>query len=79
MEINGTRTVQRRAKELKKFRESAKSEVLIVSSVGTTGLNLECANILIILVRCFDTASSLYRDVYHDCRMCSGQSRTPPR
>ncbi|KAI0748986.1 P-loop containing nucleoside triphosphate hydrolase protein [Irpex lacteus] len=48
-EIDGTKTLRERAEELARFRESPNFEVLFVSSVGTTGLNLECANILIIL------------------------------
>lgn len=51
MEINGRKSPIKRAQTMKEFRESNTPAVLIVSSVATAGLNLDCANILIIVVR----------------------------
>ena len=54
MEINEKKPPAHRAKVLKAYRESLNSTLLIVSSVSTMGLNLDCANILIIAVSlCF--------------------------
>ena len=50
MFLNGGMGVKRRAHTLKAFRESKKSEVLVISSIGVTGLNLDCANIVIVHV-----------------------------
>ncbi len=72
-EIDGTKTLRERAEELARFRESPNFEVLFVSSVGTTGLNLECANILIILVGAL-IFTAPYTDTF--CRMCCGRSKT---
>ena len=53
MEINGKITAPQRARVLKAYRESAEPAVLIVSNVGIAGLNLDCANVLIIAVSMF--------------------------
>ena len=50
MEINGKKTAPQRARVLREYRESPNPAVLIVSNVGIAGLNLDCANILIIAV-----------------------------
>ncbi|KAI0085377.1 P-loop containing nucleoside triphosphate hydrolase protein, partial [Irpex rosettiformis] len=48
LEIHGKKSAAQRAATLRQFRTSSDAVVLIVSNVGTTGLNLDCANILII-------------------------------
>ncbi|KAI0091818.1 P-loop containing nucleoside triphosphate hydrolase protein, partial [Irpex rosettiformis] len=48
MEIHGGKTPKMRAKTLKAFREAKTAAVLLVSIVGIAGLNLDCANIMII-------------------------------
>ena len=42
-----------RTEKLREFRESGRNgvRVLLMSSVGSVGLNIACANILIIVVR----------------------------
>ena len=50
LELNGFKTKKERAAAIKQFHDSAESVVLIVSNVANVGLNLQCANILIILV-----------------------------
>lgn len=50
MEVHGAKSRKSRSETLKAFRESTRPSVLIVSSVGTTGLNLDCACILIVAV-----------------------------
>ena len=54
MEINEKKSSADRTKVLKAYRESLDSSLLIVSNVSTMGLNLDCANVLIIAVSpCF--------------------------
>jgi hypothetical protein len=51
MEIHGKNSLRQRSDTLLRFRDSPNSEVLFVSNVGMTGLNIDCANIVIILVK----------------------------
>ena len=48
--LHGSLTRKKRAETLHAFRVSPDPSVLIVTSVGITGLNLDCANIVIFLV-----------------------------
>jgi hypothetical protein len=50
MSITGKHNPRVRAQTLLEFRQSPKSEVLFMSNVGIAGINLDCANIMIILV-----------------------------
>jgi SNF2 family DNA or RNA helicase len=50
MSIHGKHNPRQRAQTLLEFRESPKSEVLFMSNVGISGINLDCANVMIILV-----------------------------
>jgi hypothetical protein len=50
MVIDGKVLLAKRAEIFRDFRWSKKPEVLLLSQVGLTGLNLDCANILVILV-----------------------------
>jgi hypothetical protein len=50
MVVDGKVLPAKRAEILRDFRRSKKPEVLLLSQVGLTGLNLDCANILVILV-----------------------------
>ncbi|GJE99781.1 hypothetical protein PsYK624_160520 [Phanerochaete sordida] len=47
--LHGSLSRKKRAEVLQKFRQSPVGCVLIVTSVGITGLNLDCANIVIFL------------------------------
>ncbi|KAI0348718.1 hypothetical protein OH77DRAFT_1416039, partial [Trametes cingulata] len=49
MEINGSLSLQRRAAVLKEFRLSQDTFVLLLSNVGTVGLNIAFANIVIVV------------------------------
>lgn len=51
LELNGMMTIKQRVQSVQKFTQSAKSEVMIISNVAQVGLNLQVANILVILVR----------------------------
>lgn len=55
LEYNGGMTQQQRGKVLEAFRASGGTRVLLLSNVGATGLNLDVANILVIIVsvKCF--------------------------
>lgn len=59
MEVNGRKTSAQRAETLKAFRRAPPNVVLVISSVGTTGLNLDFANIMIIAVSYFIFVSFL--------------------
>jgi SNF2 family DNA or RNA helicase len=48
--INGSLTYERRARVVESFKEDAKIQVLIFSKVGSVGLNLTVADVLIFLV-----------------------------
>lgn len=50
MEYNGGMTQQQRGKVLEAFRDKGGRRVLLLSNVGATGLNLDVANILVIIV-----------------------------
>jgi SNF2 family DNA or RNA helicase len=50
MSITGKHNSHVRAQTLLEFHQSSKSEVLFMSNVGIAGINLDCANIMIILV-----------------------------
>ena len=50
MFLSGKVPVKKRAAILKEFRESKEPVVLVVSSIGLSGLNLDCANIVIMKV-----------------------------
>ena len=52
MQLNGKMPPSERDESVKKFRAAGRDDarVLILSNVGMTGLNLPCANILIMLV-----------------------------
>lgn len=52
MSINGNNPPKVRQDILKRFQESEQDgpRVLVVSTVGITGLNMACANIVIMLV-----------------------------
>jgi len=50
LEYNGGMTQQQRGKVLENFRSSGGGRVLLLSNVGATGLNLDIANILVIIV-----------------------------
>ena len=67
MEINGKKTAPQRARVLKEFRESPNPAVLIVSNVGIAGLNLDCANILIIAVSWFQVSEFKREQI---CLLC---------
>ena len=49
--ISGKVAPKKRAKILKEFRESKEPLVLVVSGVAQSGLNIDCANIVILKVR----------------------------
>jgi superfamily II DNA/RNA helicase len=49
--MNGSQNQNEREKQLQAFRESDDCHVLIVSDVAMTGLNLQFATVLIIMVR----------------------------
>lgn len=51
MTYHGGITQQQRAKVLDRFRSAEEPRVLLVSNVGATGLNLDVASVLVILVR----------------------------
>lgn len=53
LEVSGNITPSERVKRLKQFRASGRDgeRVLILSNVGSVGLNIACANIVIIVVR----------------------------
>lgn len=55
MEYNGGMTQQQRGKVLDDFRGNSGKRVLLLSNVGATGLNLDVASILVIIVsvKCF--------------------------
>ena len=74
MALDGSMTIPQRGKVLKAFRESTKPEVLLVSDVGLAGLNLDCANILIIMVSTLKLRR-LYS--YHVTARFVGGSRGP--
>lgn len=48
--ISGRTTSPQRTRILQKFRDASEFSILVVSSVGVSGLNLQCANILVIMV-----------------------------
>lgn len=52
--INGSMTAEKRAVEVDAFIHSTEQQrrVLIFSSVGSTGLNLACADVVILYVSC---------------------------
>lgn len=76
MEINGRRSPMQRAQIMKEFREMETSAVLIVSSVATAGLNLDCANILIIVVRSSLILSHYHGEADNRTRIFCGLNRT---
>jgi SNF2 family DNA or RNA helicase len=51
--IHGSLSQKARVDMLREFRESGRdgARVLVISNVGSVGLNIACANILIIVVR----------------------------
>jgi RecG-like helicase len=53
--LHGSLSAAKKNEVLERFRDSGVDgpRVLIVSDVGLTGLNLPCANIMIIVVRLF--------------------------
>ena len=53
LQLNGSMNMSSRSQALQSFRSSDEKgpRVLVLSNVGMTGLNLPCANILVILVR----------------------------
>ena len=53
LQLNGDMSIAQRTQVSDKFRSSDRdsARVLLLSSVGMTGLNLPCAHILIMLVR----------------------------
>lgn len=55
--IYGEVSQRSRVEKLRQFRESGRdgARVLILSNVGSVGLNIACANILIIVVRIFSS------------------------
>jgi SNF2 family DNA or RNA helicase len=60
MEYNGGMTQQQRGKVLEAFRTNNGKRVLLLSNVGATGLNLDVASILVIIVSVnFFTTSKL--------------------
>ena len=61
IEVNGSKSVNSRATYLDKFRTSTRDDkrVCLLSQVGTEGLNISEANILIILVHFFLRAQLL--------------------
>ena len=75
MEVNGRKTPLKRAQTMKEFRESETSAVLMVSSVATAGLNLDCANILIIVVCLFFTFHHCNREADKCIRIYYGPIR----
>jgi SNF2 family DNA or RNA helicase len=64
MAIFGKHSPRQRAQTLLKFRESPQSEVLFMSNVGITGINLDCANIMIILVSSLSILIYTYNDLF---------------
>lgn len=56
--IHGQLSQKKRVDMLREFRQSGRegARVLLISNVGAVGLNIACANILIILVRAHDGA-----------------------
>lgn len=50
MEITGSKTVHARTEALRRFKTDQQCRVLILSGVGMVGLNIACANIMIIVV-----------------------------
>ena len=50
LEYNGGMSQQQRGKILETYRSSGGGRVLLLSNVGATGLNLDIANILVIIV-----------------------------
>ena len=50
LELNGYKSQKERATAIREFHAAKDSLVLLVSNVANIGLNLQCANILIILV-----------------------------
>ena len=48
--LDGSMTVEARSDVLRKFQVDDKHRVLILSRVGLQGLNITCANIMIMLV-----------------------------
>lgn len=54
--VNGTQRPDVRAKIIQEFVTTNEPHILILSNVGTTGLNLFCSDILILLV-CTVTAT----------------------
>lgn len=53
LEYNGGMTQQQRGKVLETFRSGGGGRVLLLSNVGATGLNLDIASILVIIVSLF--------------------------
>jgi SNF2 family DNA or RNA helicase len=49
--IDGSTLLHNRAKIVEQFCEGSEFRVLIISSVGSTGLNLSIASVIIFLVR----------------------------
>ena len=58
--ITGKNSPTKRATILEDFRKSKTHHVLIISSVGTTGLNMWFARVLVILVRLFSLLKICY-------------------
>ena len=49
--VNGSMSYEKRASIIKSFRENSTHRVLVLSSVGTTGINLAFCRVIIFLVR----------------------------
>ncbi|KAI0362836.1 hypothetical protein BV20DRAFT_984196, partial [Pilatotrama ljubarskyi] len=47
LELNSTFTQQKRAEIIQKFQNTPDIQVLLISNIGMTGLNLACANVII--------------------------------
>lgn len=62
MEYNGGMTQQQRGKVLEVFRANSGRRVLLLSNVGATGLNLDVANVLVIIVsvKCYFFTTLLF-------------------
>ena len=50
--VNGAMSYEKRATVIKNFRENSTHRVLVLSSVGSTGINLAFCRVIIFLVRC---------------------------
>lgn len=74
LSIDGQMSFQQRAKVVKMFAEEPEYRVLIMSSVGSVGLNLTVASAIIFLVRTFIFIGEYYFITMH--RISPGARKT---